>query len=401
VQRFEESRHDRDFGRTTLRNRYEKVNALSLNLDLNKSLGAASRLLYGAEIIHNDVISTGTDQNIETAELTNAAARYPQADWRTMAVFGTYQHRVSPDLLLQGGMRYSWFWLNADFDTSFYALPFTSASLSKGALNGSVGMVWNPEPKSTLSANFSSGFRAPNVDDMGKIFDSEPRTVMVPNPQLRPEYAWNADLGAAKTFGEWVRADFTVFYTLLHDALVRRGFQLNGADSLLYNGEMSRVLAIQNAAMAEVYGLQASLEFMPGRGFSVYSVVTWQKGEEELDDGSRSPLRHAAPLFGMSRLRYSTGKVQAEINLHYSAEVSHSQMPQEEIAKDYMYARDENGQAFSPAWYSLNFKVLVRPVQNLQLSAGIENITDQRYRPYSSGLTAPGRNFLFAVGYRF
>lgn len=401
VQRFEESRHDRDFGLNTLRNRYEKVNALSLNLDLNKSLGAAGRLLYGAEIIHNDVISTGTDQNIETAELTNAAARYPLADWRTMAVFGTYQHRVSPALLLQGGMRYSWFWLNADFDTSFYALPFTSASLSKGALNGSVGMVWNPEAKTSLSANFSSGFRAPNVDDMGKIFDSEPRTVMVPNPELRPEYAWNTDLGAAKTFGEWVRADFTVFYTLLHDALVRREFQLNGADSLLYNGEMSRVLAIQNAARAEVYGLQASLEFMPGRGFSVYSVVTWQKGEEELDDGSRSPLRHAAPLFGMSRLRYSAGKVQAEINLLYSAEVSHSQMPQEEIAKDYMYARDENGQAFSPAWYSLNFKVLVRPVQNLQLSANIENITDQRYRPYSSGLTAPGRNFLFAVGYRF
>lgn len=401
LQRFEESRHDRDFGRPTLRNRYEKVNAFSMNLDLNKSFGTASRLLYGAEIIQNEVVSTGTDQNIETGIVTAAAARYPQADWRTMALFGTYQQRVSPTLLLQAGLRYSLFRLEAKFDTTFYPLPFTSALLSKGALNGSAGIVWNPEPKATVSANFSSGFRAPNVDDMGKIFDSEPRTVMVPNPDLRPEYAWNADLGAAKTIGELLRADFTVFYTLLNDALVRRGFQLNGADSLLYNGDMSRVMAIQNAAMAEVYGLQASLELMPGRGFSVYSVVTWQHGEEELDDGTRSPLRHAAPLFGLSRLRYSTGKVQAELNVQYSAAVSYSQMPQEEIGKDFMYAKDEQGNPFSPAWYSLNFKALVRPNQQLQLSAGIENITDQRYRPYSSGLTASGRNFIFAVGYQF
>jgi len=37
----------------------------------------------------------------------------------------------------------------------------------------------------------------------------------------------------------------------------------------------------------------------------------------------------------------------------------------------------------------------------LQLSASLENITDQRYRTYSSGISAPGRNFIAAMKYSF
>ena len=35
------------------------------------------------------------------------------------------------------------------------------------------------------------------------------------------------------------------------------------------------------------------------------------------------------------------------------------------------------------------------------VTAGLENITDQRYRPYSSGLVAPGRNFIVGVRAKF
>ncbi|MFT7154314.1 MAG: hemoglobin/transferrin/lactoferrin receptor protein, partial [Alteromonas macleodii] len=32
---------------------------------------------------------------------------------------------------------------------------------------------------------------------------------------------------------------------------------------------------------------------------------------------------------------------------------------------------------------------------------GVENISDQRYRPYSSGIVAPGRNFILSLKARF
>lgn len=77
------------------------------------------------------------------------------------------------------------------------------------------------------------------MDDVGKIFDSEPGFVVVPNPNLKAEYAYNGDIGFSKIFAEKFRLDFTAFYTVLTDALVRRNYSLNGADSIMYAGEMS------------------------------------------------------------------------------------------------------------------------------------------------------------------
>jgi hemoglobin/transferrin/lactoferrin receptor protein len=76
-------------------------------------------------------------------------------------------------------------------------------------------------------------------------------------------------------------------------------------------------------------------------------------------------------------------------------------MPPEELGKSYLYATDASGNPYSPGWYTVNFKAAYQINDDLVLSAGIENITDQRYRPYSSGLTAPGRNFITALKTKF
>ena len=76
-------------------------------------------------------------------------------------------------------------------------------------------------------------------------------------------------------------------------------------------------------------------------------------------------------------------------------------MPEEELGKTEFYALDVNGEPYSPAWYTLNFKTMYRVNETLLLTAGLENITDQRYRPYSSGISAPGRNFIIGVKAKF
>ena len=84
--------------------------------------------------------------------------------------------------------------------------------------------------------------------------------------------------------------------------MVRRDYQLNGQDSIMYDGELSQVQAIQNAAHARVYGIQLGMEFKWKSGISASTRFNYQKGREELDDGSYSPLRHAAPWFGINSL---------------------------------------------------------------------------------------------------
>jgi hemoglobin/transferrin/lactoferrin receptor protein len=236
---------------------------------------------------------------------------------------------------------------------------------------------------------------------MGKVFDSEPGAVVVPNPGLEAEYAYNGDLNITKIFSERLKIDLSGYYTLLQNAMVRRDFSLNGQDSIWYDGTLSKVQAIQNASLAKVYGFQASVEIKFPGGFGFSSDLNYQKGIEELDDGTTSPSRHAPPLFGTSRLIYRTNKLTVQLYTVFNGGMTFEQLPESEKGKAYIYAADENGNPHAPSWYTINLKLMYDAVENLNITAGVENILDRRYRPYSSGIAAPGRNIIMAVKYKF
>jgi hemoglobin/transferrin/lactoferrin receptor protein len=72
-------------------------------------------------------------------------------------------------------------------------------------------------------------------------------------------------------------------------------------------------------------------------------------------------------------------------------------MAPSETEKPYLYSTDKNGNPWSPGWYTLNLKMSYRFVNRVTVMAGVENILDHRYRPYSSGIVAAGRNFIVSV----
>jgi len=85
----------------------------------------------------------------------------------------------------------------------------------------------------------------------------------------------------------------------------------------------------------------------------------------------------------------------------YSGGKKFKDLPEEEKGKPEIYAVDADGNPCSPGWYTLNFKAMYQLIENLSVSAGLENITDQRYRPYSSGIVAPGINFIISLKAKF
>ncbi|MCK6608421.1 MAG: TonB-dependent receptor [Flavobacterium sp.] len=398
---FEESRISRNMNNPNRATRIEKVNAISVNADFTKKTSAKNAVFYGVEFVTNDVNSEGIDENIVTGISQTGPARYPQAKWNSYGIYINDQYKFSEKMLLQAGLRYNQFVLNAEFDTTFYPFPFTEAKINDGALTGSLGLVYRPTAKWVISSNVATAFRSPNVDDLGKVFDSEPGSVVVPNPDLKAEYAYNVDLNVAKLFGKNVKVDVSAYYTLLENAMVRRDFTLNGATEILYDGELSNVQAIQNAANAKVYGIQAGIEVKSASGFYFHGDLNFQKGEEELDNGEKSPSRHAAPFFGIGRLGYANSKLDLQLNAQFSDEVSYDNLAEEEKGKPEIYAIDSNGNPYSPSWYTLNLKSMYKLTENFTVTAGLENITDQRYRPYSSGIVAPGKNFILALRAKF
>ncbi len=400
-QSFEESRISRDLNDFNRENRIEEVDAYSANFDFSKALGNKNNIFYGAEYVLNDVTSTGINEQIFTMTTAPGAPRYPQADWQTIGVYVNDEHKVTEDLTFQGGIRYTHYFMDAAFDTAFYPFPFTTANIDNGALTGGFGAVYELNDKTVFRMNLSTAFRSPNVDDVGKVFDSEPGSVVVPNPGLQAEYAYNGDIGVTKIFGDVVKFDLTGYYTILENAMVRRDFTLDGLDSIVYDGQLSQVQALQNAASATVYGIQTGLEINFTHGFLLSTRFNYQYGEEETNDGTVSPSRHAAPWFGVTRFSYKHKDLRIELNAQYQGEREHEELSIGERSKEEIYALDANGNTYAPAWYTLNLKMNYRINDAFSVSGGVENITDQRYRPYSSGLSGAGRNFILAITAHF
>ena len=401
-QHFEESRNDRDFNDDILYNTSEKVRAFSSNLDFEKRISKKSDLFYGVEYVYNHVNSKGNQTNIYTLEQEKTASRYPDgSSWQSLAAYLNLKTNLSKKLTLTSGLRYSLFFIDAVFseNNEFYNLPFEKARLRTGAFTGSTGLNWQPSNVLEWRLNISTAFRAPNIDDIGKIFDSEPGKVVVPNPRLDPEYAYNGEIGVKLNFEENITLNFAAFYTHLTNSMVRRPFSFSGMDQIMYNGELSEVQSIQNAAQSKVYGFEASAKVKLSSYLSLKSHISYVNGEEELDNGQASPLRHAPPIFGSTHIFWKKKKLTLDFFADYNGELSFYDLAPSEVEKDYLYAIDENGNPYSPSWYTLNIKSKYDFSEKIQVMLALENITNQRYKTYSSGIVAPGINFISSLIY--
>ena len=156
--------------------------------------------------------------------------------------------------------------------------------------------------------------------------------------------------------------------------------------------------SIQNASQAKVYGVELGAKFQLTEHFfskTQYNVI----GGKEIYETKIVPARHVSPNFGNSHLIWKNSKLTLDAFVNFNGELSNNQLAPSEQEKDYIYALDSNGNPFSPSWYTFNLATQYQLNPNTILSASLENITDQRYKTYSSGIAAPGRNLIVALKY--
>ncbi len=51
----------------------------------------------------------------------------------------------------------------------------------------------------------------------------------------------------------------------------------------------------------------------------------------------------------------------------------------------------------SPSWNTLNFYTRVKATKNIDFLFNVDNIFDQHYKEFASGISAPGRNFSLTI----
>jgi len=373
----------------------EDVNVISLNADFAKEIGK-NELRYGLELTHNIVASSATSTDITTNLVTDAATRYADggSTMSTGAIYIAHSIELSDKFILSDGIRLTYTNLVCNFeDTTFYPFPFKQAKQTNIAPSGNVGFVYKACNAFSMHVLASTGFRAPNVDDMSKVFESAQGTLIVANPNVKPEMVVGGEIGFDLALAPSAHWTVTGFYSRMLNAMVVQPFQLDGQDSVMYDGVLSQVVAMQNANSAYIAGVSTAFNADFGEHFSFRSTVTATYGRyEDTENDTIIPLDHIPPTFGQTGLVYHTKGFEAEVYTRYNGW---------KYLSDYSPSGEDNAAQATPygtpAWATLNFRASYQIGKYVGASFACENILDQNYRHFASGISAPGRNFVVAL----
>jgi hemoglobin/transferrin/lactoferrin receptor protein len=398
-QNIDQTRHDRRFNSLNLNNRLENVKIYSVNADFSKkTLNETTAIQYGFEYYFNDVTSTAYSENINTAAQSPLDTRYASggASMSGASAYATTILKVNSKLALNTGIRYSHVNLSASFtDKTFFDFPFTDVNQSNGNVNGSVGVVLTPNTKWRITALASTGFRAPNVDDLSKVFESNAGNLIVPNNELKPEKVANIEATIERKFNRKTTLALNGYYMNYTNALTTGKAQFNGQDSIFYDGTLSPVYTTINANEAYIYGGNLTLNSQVSDQFSLQSSVVYTYGRIKTDNGDM-PLDHIPPVYGRTGITVQQQKFRGEFSVLYNG--------WKRIADYRLKAEDNENYATPdgmPAWYTLNARASYQLQENVQLMVGLENILDANYRVFASNISGAGRNVTITLRGRF
>lgn len=398
-QNIDESRNSRKLNAASLKSQVENIKIFGGAINLRKNFNK-NELDYGLDFSYHDVTSKATFTNYNTSAITNADTRYPDggSNMNYLGIYAAHRIKLSDNWSINDGLRFSNVGLNANFvDKTFFPFPYSNVSNKYNALNFATGTAYQFNAMHKVYASINTGFRAPNIDDLGKVFDSKAGSlVVVPNPDLKAEKTYQFELGYNANVSSYFNIGVNGWYTLLKDGLVVAPFKFNGQDSITYGGKKTAVVSSQNVNEAVVYGFSVNIDGKFTNNIGYYGNATSTVGKINNTNGTTSPIDHIPPFYGKFGVFYNKSKLRIDLYSLFNGAKK---------LVDYSTSGEDNLQYATadgmPSWYTINARIGYQFIKNLSLQVACENIMDQNYRVFASGISAPGRNFVFTARYNF
>ena len=422
-QKINESRYNRKYQSLALNSQIEDVEVFSINADFVMKKDSLSSLSYGFEYTYNNVhsIAYGTNLNkqnnsISSINKSNSTfkipTRYPSdgSNYSTAASYFEFRKDLSDKSNFNFGMRYTYTWLNASWlEEALIDANLNTIKTQNSSLTGSLGYVYRSNNDWQISANFSSGFRSPNIDDMGKIRENR-GLLSIPNQRLKPEYAYNSELGFTKFFNNKKNiVSLNLYYTHITDHIIRDYFEIlndtttEDPKTILYNSEEVKTMANINTGRAYIYGFSFDSEATVLKNLMFKSNVTFTRGGSV---NNPNPLPSISPLFGSFYLKWINSNFKTQLSYKFSgyknpADYSYGGEDGLEETPLLGYNDKEPNYYGIPSWGV--FKISSSYIISNKLKATLifDNIFDIHYREFASGISSPGRNLNIVLEHKF
>ena len=412
-QNVEESRVNRKFGSLTRSYQIENVDVYSINADFYGNVAQGHSLSYGLEWTYNKIRSQGyslgliidLEDIIGYGDQTTIPSRYP-SDGSSASSFAGYLnwiYKANDRLTINGGLRLSRSKIIARWNnTAQVDKLLSSVDLQSEALTYTLAMTYRTNEKWQINSLISSGFRTPNIDDIGKIRENN-GILLVPNSFLKPEYAYTFETGIKFTGQNKINfIDLRGFTTLVSRHIVRSDFivysDASTADenTILYNGEEVFTQANKNLGNRFIYGASLQGKWMLSDPFEIGGGVTYTTADQNIDYG---PMPSIAPLFGTFSLSHEIKNWRTLLIWKFS---------ERKHPKDYSWGgedglnetpvvnpnalEDVNKYYGMPSWNIWSIISQYQFRKNITFNVGLKNIFDLHYRTFASGISAEGRS---------
>ena len=414
-----ESRIQRRFESLDRINQNENVNIFSLNADFEMPKTNKISIVYGFEFIGNKIKSNAFRERLtvlgntitQTQFLGKFPSRYPNngSSYFVSATYSNIRLDLNSKSSVSLGARYTSTKIKASWvNEQFLKSRNLDLKTKNSALTGSISSSYRPNKNVKMNILFSTGFRSPNIDDIGKIRENR-GVLIIPNPELKPEYVYNFEGGLSFSNDDIFSIEGRFFNSNIKNYIGRiiSPFSNNLSDSgiwsLITDKEKLSTQINQNIGDARIYGvsIDGMAKFFPS--FTIMGNINLTDSTVNKQIG---PLPSILPLYGNVRVNYNKQKFNLTLSNNFSGRKlsqDYSRGGEDKIEETPIINSKKGNIMYygSPEWSIYSITAAFDHNETVRTSLSIENIFDLHYKEFASGISAPGRSIILNLNVKF
>jgi len=374
-QATKEGRLSQKNGTTMLRSETDKVQTWGLTYNnQSRFLRDLLTLNSGVELYRDQVNSERYDENNTTLQRTYIRGLYP--DNSTFLNYAAYSFLSinTPRANSSFGLRYNGFVIDIPDAT------IGKSQLTPAALVYNYNLSYNLGKSIAPYLNISTGFRAPNIDDLGTLGIVDFR-YEVPTSDLKPEKSTTYEVGL-KVGSKTIGLQMGYYSTRLRNLITRirvPNEQVNGIN----------VYRKENVEKAYINGFDAKIQVNLLSSLQLYGNISYSIGQNETKE---EPMRRIPPVNGRFGLNFTKNKGWIRPEFWFAG-------AQERLAQG---DKDDNRMAKggTPSWKVLNLNAGYN-LKQISLTAAVQNLFDEDYRTHGSGINGYGRSLWLTAEFKW
>jgi hemoglobin/transferrin/lactoferrin receptor protein len=358
---------------------------VGLDLTLESKLGPGA-LVYGLDFYHDNVNSAGYQTNLAGSNRRESLPIGDDSSYDLFGVFSQYAWQALEPLEITGGARYT----HADASVGRF---YNSANIQQpgqsqawDSVVGSLRGLYHLNPCWGIFGGISQAFRAPNLDDLSGNASARAGNDSLGSATLDAEKFLTYELGLKQTTPD-LSMSLAAFYTDARDLIVP-----------VPVSRTSSTTVATNASDGYIYGFELDGSWRIHPQWTLSGFAAWQDGRTNSPDYIGGPVQNKPntrqlPLTGSLALRWSAAAKNYWVEGRVLAATTEDRITAADQAADNQ--RIPTGG--TPGYIVCSLHAGWQVNEHLDLSGGIENLTDVAYRSHGSGQNEPGLNAIMGA----